>query len=259
MHTELTRNVPGNPDWIGSFYETLSEHGVWNENEYRVLIRELQSLADKNKDKNDGHIVVSRLNTFAVLAKVKNGQAFEVSSRENCAFLRKNRLLRIVSPEKQKMRIRRISVDAENPCTGKVRAKNAYDEIFVGTEKLKFEKVPTEKTSAPSTILLDIEERRPVLGNGGGGLSGPAIRPIAVRAIYDCHAALPDLPIIGVGGVARAEHAIELLLAGASAVQVGTATFAEPTTPADVVRDLAAWCTKRRIPQTSQLTGGAHP
>ena len=50
MHTELTRNVPGNPDWIGSFYETLSEHGVWSENEYRILIRELKSLADKNKD-----------------------------------------------------------------------------------------------------------------------------------------------------------------------------------------------------------------
>ena len=67
-----------------------------------------------------------------------------------------------------------------------------------------------------------------VLGAGGGGLSGPAIHPVTVRTVYDVHAALPDLPIVGVGGVADGRTAVELLLAGASAVQVGTANFYDP-------------------------------
>ena len=79
----------------------------------------------------------------------------------------------------------------------------------------------------------------PALGAGGGGLSGPAIHPVAVRAVHDVHAALPELPIVGVGGVASGWDAEELLLAGAVAVQVGTATFADPRAPAHVLRELA--------------------
>jgi len=91
-------------------------------------------------------------------------------------------------------------------------------------------------------MAIDPVSRTYLLGSGagGGGLSGPAIHPIAVRAVHDVHAALPELPIVGVGGVTSAETAVELLLAGASAVQVGTATFAtSPTTTtraASVVR-----------------------
>ena len=80
-------------------------------------------------------------------------------------------------------------------------------------------------------MIIDIETAAPALGGGGGGLSGPAIHPVAVRAVYDVHAALGDLPIIGVGGVASAADAVELIMAGASAVQVGTATFADPAAP----------------------------
>ena len=75
-------------------------------------------------------------------------------------------------------------------------------------------------------------------GAGGGGLSGPAIHPVAVRAVHDVHAALPDLPIIGVGGVATGWDAEELMLAGAVAVQVGTATFADPRASLRVLHEL---------------------
>jgi len=75
-------------------------------------------------------------------------------------------------------------------------------------------------------------------GAGGGGLSGPAIHPVAVRAVHDVHAAHPDLPIVGVGGVRDAGTARELLLAGASAVQVGTATFADPRAAMKVLTGL---------------------
>ena len=88
-----------------------------------------------------------------------------------------------------------------------------------------------EAVTLVNTVLgmaIDIETRRLRLGGGGGGLSGPAIHPVAVRAVYDVHQNLPDLPIVGVGGVSRGVDAVELILAGASAVQVGTATFADP-------------------------------
>ncbi len=91
-------------------------------------------------------------------------------------------------------------------------------------------------------MVIDVERRRPALGGGGGGLSGRAIHPVAVRAVHDVHAALPDLPIVGVGGVATGTDAVELMMAGASAVQVGTATFADPKAPRSVLEGLQDWC-----------------
>ncbi len=87
-------------------------------------------------------------------------------------------------------------------------------------------------------LAYDPATRRPALGAGGGGLSGPAIHPVAVRAVHDVHAALADLPIVGVGGVSSGWDATELLLAGATAVQVGTATFADPRAASRVLAEL---------------------
>lgn len=89
--------------------------------------------------------------------------------------------------------------------------------------------------------LLDPSTGAPVLGQGSGGLSGRAIHPIAVRAVFDVHQMLPDLPIIGVGGVSSGWDAAELLLSGATAIQVGTATFADPTAPRRVLEELVEW------------------
>jgi dihydroorotate dehydrogenase (NAD+) catalytic subunit len=107
-------------------------------------------------------------------------------------------------------------------------------------------------------MAIDPETRRPRLGGGGGGLSGPAIHPVAVRAVYDVHAALPELPIVGVGGVARGVDAIELLLAGASAVQVGTATFAEPRAVTRIAGEIEDWCRSHAVRSVSDLIGAAH-
>ncbi len=105
-------------------------------------------------------------------------------------------------------------------------------------------------------MIIDTESRRPLLGGGGGGLSGPAIRPVAVRAIHDVHVALPDLPIVGVGGCATAVDAVELMLAGASAVQIGTANFVQPSSVEQVQNDLRHWCFSHGVPRVSELTGG---
>jgi dihydroorotate dehydrogenase (NAD+) catalytic subunit len=96
------------------------------------------------------------------------------------------------------------------------------------------------------------------LGGGGGGMSGPAVHPIAVRAVYECRAALPHTPIVGVGGVSTGEDAAELMAAGADAVQVGTATFADPRAPARVLAELIEWCRTHRVSTSDQLKGRAH-
>jgi dihydroorotate dehydrogenase (NAD+) catalytic subunit len=108
-------------------------------------------------------------------------------------------------------------------------------------------------------MVIDIDRRRPALGAGAGGVSGPAIRPLAVRAVWECHAALPDLPIVAVGGVSRGTDAVEMILAGASAVQVGTATFASPRAAPRVCEELAAWCRRNGVTAVAALTGAAHP
>ena len=88
-------------------------------------------------------------------------------------------------------------------------------------------------------LAYDPQTRQPALGGGGGGLSGPAIHPVAVRIVRDVATALPDVPVIGVGGIATPWDAEEFLLAGAVAVQVGTATFHDPRAPIRIARQLA--------------------
>jgi dihydroorotate dehydrogenase (NAD+) catalytic subunit len=107
-------------------------------------------------------------------------------------------------------------------------------------------------------LALDPHTGQAVLGAGGGGLSGPAIHPIAVRAVYETRAAWPDLPIVGVGGVTSGADAAELLVAGANAVQVGTASFVDPRAPARVLSELRAWCTAHGVVDVADLIGRAH-
>ncbi len=107
-------------------------------------------------------------------------------------------------------------------------------------------------------LAIDPETRRPRLAGVGGGLSGPAIHPVAVRAVHDVHHARPDLPIVGVGGVAQATDAVELLLAGASAVQVGTATFADPRAVGRIAADLERWCQGHGIVAVVDLIGAGN-
>lgn len=112
-----------------------------------------------------------------------------------------------------------------------------------------------------NTVLgmrIDTVSRRPVLGNGGGGVSGAAIHAVAVRCVHDVHAAHPEVPIVGVGGVSCADDAIELMMAGASAVQVGTATFADPRAIAKIQRDMQRWAGRRGIGSWGEVTGSAH-
>jgi dihydroorotate dehydrogenase (NAD+) catalytic subunit len=109
-------------------------------------------------------------------------------------------------------------------------------------------------------MVIDLEARAPALGSGpaGGGLSGPSVHPIAVRAVFDVRAARPDATIIGVGGVMHGRDAVELIMAGADAVQVGTATFRDPRAPWRVLDEVAAWCADHGVASVRSLRGVAH-
>jgi dihydroorotate dehydrogenase (NAD+) catalytic subunit len=104
-------------------------------------------------------------------------------------------------------------------------------------------------------LLVDAETRRPVLGGGGGGLSGPAIKPVALRAVHEVTSALPDIPVIGTGGVQSGVDVVEMLLAGASAVAVGTANFRDPRAPYRVLDELREWCAARGVQRVRDLIG----
>jgi dihydroorotate dehydrogenase (NAD+) catalytic subunit len=103
-------------------------------------------------------------------------------------------------------------------------------------------------------MVIDIERRRPVIGNVTGGISGPAIRPMGVYATWVA-AARAELPVIGIGGITGATDAMEYILAGASLVQIGTATFVDPYTAPETVKGLRAICERQGVTRLSELVG----
>jgi dihydroorotate dehydrogenase (NAD+) catalytic subunit len=107
-------------------------------------------------------------------------------------------------------------------------------------------------------MVINIDSMKPHLGGKTGGLSGPAIRPVAVRAIYQVHAALPKVPILGMGGVASGRDALELILAGASGVSVGTASFGNPKALIDTQNELRDLLAARGFATMQQAIGYAH-
>lgn len=103
-------------------------------------------------------------------------------------------------------------------------------------------------------MVINVQTRKPVLGNLTGGLSGPCVRPIAIRMTYDVHRAV-KIPVIGMGGIATAKDAIEFLLAGASLVQVGTMNFVNPTVCPEILKGIQTYCKKNKIQDIRQVIG----
>jgi dihydroorotate dehydrogenase (NAD+) catalytic subunit len=105
------------------------------------------------------------------------------------------------------------------------------------------------------SLAIDAETRRPRIANVTAGLSGPAIKPIALRMVYEAAKSV-SIPILGMGGILSAEDAVEFLLAGATAVQVGTASYADPRAVENIATALRKWCAANEVPAVSTLTGG---
>ena len=118
-----------------------------------------------------------------------------------------------------------------------------------------------DAVSLINTLLgmrIDIRSRRPILRNNVGGLSGPAVFPIAVRMVWQVANAV-RIPVVGMGGITTAEDAIEMMMAGASAVQVGAAIFTDPYAPVKIIEGMESWLDEQGIPAVSDIVGTVQP
>jgi dihydroorotate dehydrogenase (NAD+) catalytic subunit len=104
-------------------------------------------------------------------------------------------------------------------------------------------------------MAIDVESRKPRIANVTAGLSGPAIKPIAVRMVYEAAKSV-QIPVIGMGGISTAADVIEFMLAGASAVQIGTASYWDPRATEKIVGELESWCREHEVARVAELTGG---
>jgi len=104
-------------------------------------------------------------------------------------------------------------------------------------------------------MSIDVKTRKPRIANVTAGLSGPAIKPIAVRMVYEASKSV-QIPVIGIGGISAAEDVVEFMLAGATAVQVGTANYWDPRATEKIVAELGRWCAEHEVPRIADLTGG---
>jgi dihydroorotate dehydrogenase (NAD+) catalytic subunit len=106
---------------------------------------------------------------------------------------------------------------------------------------------------------IDLDTRKPLITGGVGGYSGPAVKPLALRCVWEVAQAMPEFPILGCGGVVRGTDAIEYLMAGASAVALGTVHFAEPRAARRILDEMDSWCAERGIGSLAELVGTAQP
>ena len=127
----------------------------------------------------------------------------------------------------------------------------------IANNALHAEKGGADAVSLINTLTgmaIDIEKRRPIIANNTGGVSGAGVKPIAVRMVYEVAQAV-KIPVIGMGGITCAEDAIEFLMAGATAVQVGTANFTDPLACPKIIDGLNAWCDRHGVENITELTG----
>lgn len=151
----------------------------------------------------------------------------------------------------------KASLVSERPCWAKL-SSNTPDlpQIAKAAEEAGAEAVTVANTLLG--MVINTDTRKPLLGAGRGGVSGPAIKPIAIRSVFDTYASNLEIPIIGVGGIAKGEDVSEFLMAGATATQIGTATFANPRAPQKILKGFSKWCKDQGLDQVNKLIGVAH-
>lgn len=152
--------------------------------------------------------------------------------------------------------VRSVKASVDIPVSAKL-SPNAQDIVAVASAVAEAGSDWVVLTNTIWGAGIDIETRSPVVSGGVGGFSGPPLKPIAMRCVIEVHRALPELPIVGCGGVRTAEDAVEYLLAGASAVGVGTAHFESPRVGARIRRGLDRYCRDHGYETVAQLIGAA--
>ncbi|MDD4141771.1 MAG: dihydroorotate dehydrogenase [Bacteroidales bacterium] len=151
----------------------------------------------------------------------------------------------------------RITASIRNVCSKPLIIKLSPNVTNIAEIAMSVESAGADAISLVNTFLamaIDAEKQKPILSTITGGLSGPAIKPIALRMVWQVHKAV-SIPIIGLGGIMNATDAVEFMLAGATAVQVGTANFINPAVTMDILKGLEDYATRHMIENISELTG----
>ena len=151
----------------------------------------------------------------------------------------------------------RATVNAKRPVWVKL-SPNTPDLVAIATAAVDAGAQAVVLVNTVLGLAIDVEQRRPVLGGIGGGVSGPGIHPVALRAVYDVRRALPEVPIVGVGGIRCGEDAVAMMMAGANAVEVGTAIFASPRAPWRIQREVVDWLSSHGVNSVREIIGAAH-
>jgi dihydroorotate dehydrogenase (NAD+) catalytic subunit len=142
-----------------------------------------------------------------------------------------------------------------------VMVKLSPGAVDIVSVALAAEEAGADAVSLINTLVgmaIDVRRRRPVLANGTGGLSGPAVKPVAVRMVYQVAGAV-RIAVVGMGGISGLHDALEFFMAGASAIQMGTAIFVQPSAPIRLIDDLAAWMRREGVSSLAEIVGAANP
>jgi dihydroorotate dehydrogenase (NAD+) catalytic subunit len=133
---------------------------------------------------------------------------------------------------------------------------NVTDIVAIATAAVEANATGITLINTMMGLLIDPTTRAPRLGAGGGGLSGAPVKPVALRMVHEVAREHPELPIIGTGGVTSGTDAAEMMLAGATAVGVGTATFLDPRATLRIIDELESWCAQHGVTRVRDLSGG---
>ncbi len=185
------------------------------------------------------------------LESQKGVTAYELNI--SCPNVKTEGLCPALSPDATHELVRKIKAVARRPVITKL-SPNVTNIVEIAQAA---ETAGTDAISLVNTFLamaIDIETRRPKLANIFGGLSGPAIKPIALRMVYQV-ASRVNVPVIGMGGIMSGADAVEFLLAGAAAVEVGTANFVDPDATLRIIRGIDAWCTAHGVARVRDIIG----
>ncbi len=235
----------------------INSVGLMNPGVEHFLAHELPGLAQydtpvivniNGKTVDDYGVLAERLNNVVGIA------ALEVNI--SCPNVKEGGMAFGSRPESAQVVVRAVRQATNLPLIVKL-SPNVTD---IGAIAQAVTEAGADALSLINTVLgmgIDLRTRRPILANTFGGLSGPAIKPIALRAVWQAYQAT-DLPIIGMGGISNWQDALEIILAGASAVAVGTANFVNPCATAEIIDGLEQYCVNEGIARVTELVGDAH-
>jgi len=205
-------------------------------------------------------VIVNILGSFpeeySLLAERLDGEVEGIEVNVSCPNVRKGGILFSSNPESLKEIVGRVR-DSVKQSTLIIKLSPATSDI--GRDALVCEAEGADAVSLINTIpalAIDTETRKPRLANVAGGLSGPAVKPIALKMVWDSYRRLRGIPIIGMGGIMCGADAIEFMLAGAKAVAVGTANFINPSATMEIISEIEAYASEKGIRKITELTGG---